>query len=85
MINRQRSPTECVRSRKTEVNGEVHGRRPRPTGAVVARGKNKIRSRNGNSYSLLLRGETRNAYRILVEKPEGKRKMRVGGWIILTG
>jgi hypothetical protein len=51
--------------------------------SVVARGKNKIRSRNGNS--LLLRGETRNAYRILVEKPEGKRKMRVGGWIILTG
>jgi hypothetical protein len=35
----QRSPTECVRSRKTEVNGEVHGSRPRPTGAVVPRKK----------------------------------------------
>jgi hypothetical protein len=37
--HRPRSPTECVRSRKTEVNGEVHGDRPRPTGAVVARKK----------------------------------------------
>jgi hypothetical protein len=33
--------TECVRSRKIEVNGEVHGGRPRPTGAVVPRKKNR--------------------------------------------
>jgi hypothetical protein len=41
-LTRPRSPTECVRSRKTEVNGEVHGGRPRPTGAVVPRGKKYI-------------------------------------------
>jgi hypothetical protein len=35
-----------VRSRKTEVNGEVHGGRPRPTGAVVPRKKKII---NGSS------------------------------------
>jgi hypothetical protein len=39
LITRPRSPTECVRSRKTEVNEEVHGGRPRPTGAVVPREK----------------------------------------------
>jgi hypothetical protein len=38
-----RSPTECVRSRKTEVNGEVHGSRPRPTGAVVPKKKKRSR------------------------------------------
>jgi hypothetical protein len=42
LITRPRSPTECVSSRKTEVNGEVHGGRPRPTGAVVPRGKKNI-------------------------------------------
>jgi hypothetical protein len=41
LITRPRSPTECVRSRKTEVNGEVHGGRPRPTGAVVPREKKR--------------------------------------------
>jgi hypothetical protein len=33
-------------------------------------------------------GEKRNAYRLLVGKPEGKRPLRnqdVGGWIILRG
>jgi hypothetical protein len=39
VIARPRSPTESVRSRKTEVKGEVHGGRPRPTGAVVPRKK----------------------------------------------
>ncbi|PNF15784.1 hypothetical protein B7P43_G10425 [Cryptotermes secundus] len=39
LITRPRSPTECVRSEKTEVNGEVHGGRPRPTGAIVPREK----------------------------------------------
>jgi hypothetical protein len=39
LITRPRSPTEYVSSRKTEVNGEVHGGRPRPTGAVVPRKK----------------------------------------------
>jgi hypothetical protein len=34
LITRPRSPTVCLRSRKTEVNGEVHGGRPRPPGAV---------------------------------------------------
>jgi hypothetical protein len=28
-------------------------------------------------------GKTRNAYRILVGKPEGKRPLGVGGWTIL--
>jgi hypothetical protein len=28
-------------------------------------------------------GEKRNAYRVLVEKPEGKRQLGVGGKIIL--
>jgi hypothetical protein len=42
LITRPRSPTECVRSRKTEVNGEVHGGRLRPTGAVVPRKKKRL-------------------------------------------
>jgi hypothetical protein len=42
LITLPRSPTECVRSGKTEVNGEVHGGRPRPTGAVVPRKKNCV-------------------------------------------
>jgi hypothetical protein len=41
-LRRADHPTECVRSRKTEVNGEVHGGRPRPTGAVVPRGKKDV-------------------------------------------
>jgi hypothetical protein len=46
------SPTECVRSRKTEVNGEVHGGRPRPTGAVVPRKKKSMR-RTTNAYKII--------------------------------
>jgi hypothetical protein len=52
-FTRPRSPTECVRSRKTEVNGEVHGGRPRPTGAVVPRGEKK----DLFHYTILLENE----------------------------
>jgi hypothetical protein len=33
--HRPSSPTECLRSSKLKWNGEFHGGRPRPTGAVV--------------------------------------------------
>jgi hypothetical protein len=53
------SPTECVGSRKTEVNGEVYGGRPRPTGAVVPREKKLM----ANALSIFTSFDTTVSYK----------------------
>jgi hypothetical protein len=45
VITRPRSPTDCLRfGKKPKWNGEFHGGRPRPTGAVVPMKKNTLLS-----------------------------------------